>query len=203
MSKEEALFLVIDQLNPILSKYLEENFNSTDPITKALCTIGSLQIDLFYSLPSLTKKNNDKGILPACVLMRSIIENQGNIRHISSKKSRAEAYINYVEEIKADIAHYVAHKTIREHHVKWTTSYIEQRVVLLTLGTLNSYNFMSNFVHGNNMHFMRPHMELARELIIIQSTPIYADLIHQIIKTIPVESNDKDLLVKGIKQLAA
>lgn len=184
-----------------IGELMDTPIEPTNLIAKALFTITSLQIDLINSIIYLTNHNNHNSIVSICVLARTIIENQGSIRHIGNNKKRAELYLKDAESFIDQIAH-SAKRDLSYTRPLWTSSKIEQRIGTLSEGSISYYNFLSNFTHGNNISSIKKNTKELLDVTEAGLIPIMGDLIHQIMRATSASGVTEEKGSKLIKELS-
>ncbi|TXG76675.1 hypothetical protein E6P97_03135 [Patescibacteria group bacterium] len=131
-----------------LEEDLKHNYENGTVQQMALARLAGLQGDLFSSFMILLWQGP---LIGRSVVLRSLIENQGNILHVKGDDRRSEQYIKYADKITTRVKDRVAGKATSKTNYKWTNSTVEQRVALFPDDNVsNVYDTLSDYVHGNN-----------------------------------------------------
>lgn len=132
-----------------LEEDLKHNYENGDIQQKALARIAGLQGDLFSSYLILLWRGP---LVGRTVILRSLLENEGNLLHIKGNDHRSQAYIEYTDNLQSRVKDRASKMKINNADYKWTTSKVEHRVKLFPDdNVLSVYDWLSDFVHGNNL----------------------------------------------------
>lgn len=127
---------------------IKHNYESGTTQQRALARIAGLQGDLFSSFMVLLWQGP---LIGRSIILRSTIENQGNILHIKGSDERSSKYITYSDKISLRTKNRVNSEAPNRDHYKWTDSTVEQRVSLFPDENVrNVYDTLSDYAHGNN-----------------------------------------------------
>ncbi len=124
-----------------------------DSMSRAKALIFSQTLDLVAGYGSLLMYEPSP-LMSRAIILRAIIESHANWNHISEKESRAVAFLNNSRTIARRIGDYIDsadNKKPLSEPKSWTTCSSKDRVVKLGEGTDHVYDYLSNFVHGNNI----------------------------------------------------
>lgn len=143
----EAAYILLEALSK-LEEDIKVNYENGDISRRALANIASLQGDLISSYLLLL----DQGaVIGRSVILRSILENQGNILHLKGNIKRSKNYLAFVEKMHIQLKNRVDGIKNCGDDMKWTDSFSVQRVGLIDSSAVRLYDTLSDFVHGNNV----------------------------------------------------
>lgn len=197
ISVEEDIRFINSHL-PILQKYAKNHQDSDDANVSALCVLIGFQVDLFKAVLKLDEQLGDEAVISMAIITRSILENAGTVRHVAANPKRSQAYLDYVKEVRLDITSYVEERKTRGRRKPWSSSTIEQRVRLLSPGSVTAYDFMSNFVYGNNVHFVTAVPAEVRYMTQVILLPNFADLMLNASRVLPLTDSQNDAIQAAI-----
>lgn len=127
---------------------LKRNYETGTVQQRALANIAGLQGDLFSSYLILLWQGP---LIGRSVILRSILENQGNILHIKGNDERSKDYLDFVEKMHKQLKDRIEGKKTGKKDLKWSESRSSQRVSKIDDTAVRLYDTLSDFVHGNNV----------------------------------------------------
>jgi hypothetical protein len=127
---------------------LKRNYETGTVQQRALANIAGLQGDLFSSYLILLWQGT---LIGRSVILRSILENQGNILHVKGNDVRSKDYLDFAEKMHKQLKDRIEGNKTEEKDLKWSQSKSSQRVSKIDDTALRLYDTLSDFVHGNNV----------------------------------------------------
>lgn len=127
---------------------LKHNYEKGTTQQRALANIAGPQGDLFSSYLILLWQGP---LVGRSVVLRSILENQGNIVHTKGSDVRSESYLKYADKMRQQAKNRVASIKTSDEDLKWSRSDISTRVSKVDESSKRLYDTLSDFVHGNNV----------------------------------------------------
>lgn len=180
---------------------LKHNYENGNMQQKALARIAGLQGDLFSSYLILLWRGP---LIGRTVILRSLLENEGNLLHIKGDDIRSQAYIEYTDKIQSRVKDRASKKKINNADYKWTTSKVEHRVKLFPdANVLNVYDWLSDFVHGNNLQdFMntQPLTDAYIKAIDSYFVAVFIDFMRKLGIGLDMADEKRNLVFKAIKE---
>lgn len=131
-----------------LEQNLKQNYETGTIQQRALANIAGLQGDLFSSYMILLWHGT---LIGRSVILRSLLENQGNILHIKGNDNRSKDYLDYVTKMHKQLKNRVEGKKTDNEDLRWSESKSSQRVSKIDDTAIRLYDTLSDFVHGNNI----------------------------------------------------
>ena len=131
-----------------LEKDLKRNYETGTIQQRALANIAGLQGDLFSSYLILLWQGT---LVGRSVVLRSALENQGNIIHIKGSEKRSKDYLDYAMKMHKQLKNRVEGKKTEDKDLKWSESKSSQRIGKIDDTASRLYDTLSDFVHGNNV----------------------------------------------------
>jgi hypothetical protein len=129
---------------------IKYNYEKGTTQQRALANIAGLQGDLFSSYLILLHHGP---IIGRSVILRSILENQGNILHLKGNDKRSGSYLAFAKKIRQQVKERVEGKKASEGDTTWSSSKSSQRVSKIDDNAGRLYATLSDFVHGNNVQY--------------------------------------------------
>jgi hypothetical protein len=187
-----------------LEEDLKHNYENGSVQQKALSRIAGLQGDLFSSYLILLWQGP---LIGRSIILRSLLENEGNLLHVKNDEKRSQAYIDYTDKLKTRVRNRVNNKVSNKADYGWDTeSNVEQRVKLFPdKNVLNVYDWLSDFVHGNNLQDFMDTKELTDTYIkVIDSyfVAVFIDFMSELGISLNMSDEKRDLVFKSIKEAA-
>ena len=180
---------------------LKHNYENGNMQQKALARIAGLQGDLFSSYLILLWQGP---LIGRTVILRSLLENEGNLLHIKGDNIRSQAYIEYTDKIQSRVKDRASKKKINNADYKWTTSKVEHRVKLFPDdNVLNVYDWLSDFVHGNNLQdFLntQPLTDAYIKAIDSYFVAVFIDFMRELGIGLDMADEKRNLVFKAIKE---
>lgn len=127
---------------------LKRNYETGTTQQRALANIAGLQGDLFSSYLILLWQGT---LIGRSVILRSILENQGNILHLKGNDKRSKDYLDFVEKMHKQLKDRIEGNKTDDKDLKWSESKSSQRVGKIDETATRLYDALSDFVHGNNI----------------------------------------------------
>lgn len=184
-----------------LEEDLKHNYEKGNIQQKALARIAGLQGDLFSSYLILLWQGP---LVGRTVILRSLLENEGNLLHVKGSDRRSQAYIEYTDKIQSRIKDRASKKKINNAEYKWTTSKVEHRIKLFPDdNVLSVYDWLSDFVHGNNLQdFMntQPLTDAYIKAIDSYFVAVFIDFMREIGIGLDITDEKRNLVFKAIKE---
>lgn len=184
-----------------LEEDLKHNYENGNIQQKALARIAGLQCDLFSSYLILLWQGP---LVGRTVILRSLLENEGNLLHVKSSDRRSQAYIEYTDKIQSRVKDRASKKKTNNADYKWTTSLVEHRIKLFPdKNVLSVYNWLSDFVHGNNLQdFMntQPLTDAYIKAIDSYFVAIFIDFMSELSIGLDMTDEKRILVFKAIKE---
>lgn len=131
-----------------LEEDLKHNYETGTIQQRALANIAGLQGDLFSSYLILLWQGT---LIGRSVVLRSILENQGNILHIKGSDRRSKDYLDFVVKMQKQLKNRVEGIKTEEKDLRWSESKASQRISKIDDTASRFYDTLSDFVHGNNV----------------------------------------------------
>lgn len=131
-----------------LEEDLKRNYETGTVQQRALANIAGLQGDLFSSYLILLWQGT---LIGRSVILRSILENQGNILHIKGSGERSKDYLDFAEKMHKQLKNRIEGKKSEDKDLIWSESKSSQRVSKIDDTAIRLYDTLSDFVHGNNV----------------------------------------------------
>ena len=145
-----------------LEEDIKFNYEKGTVQQRALANIAGLQGDLFSSYLILLWQGP---LIGRSVVLRSILENQGNILHIKGSDTRSESYLGFVNKMRQQVEDRVEGRKTPEADQKWSSSKSSQRVGKIDPTAERLYAALSDFVHGNNVQYFMDTKEITDSYI--------------------------------------
>lgn len=127
---------------------LKRNYETGTAQQRALANIAGLQGDLFSSYLILLWQGT---LIGRSVILRSILENQGNILHLKGNDKRSKDYLDFVIKMQKQLKDRIEGKKTEDKDLKWSESKSSQRISKIDDTAVRLYDTLSDFVHGNNV----------------------------------------------------
>lgn len=127
---------------------LKRNYETGTAQQRALANIAGLQGDLFSSYLILLWQGT---LIGRSVILRSILENQGNILHLKGSDKRSKDYLDYVIKMHKQLKNRIEGKKTEDQDLRWSESKSSQRISKIDDTAVRLYDTLSDFVHGNNI----------------------------------------------------
>lgn len=127
---------------------LKRNYEKGTAQQRALANIAGLQGDLLSSYLILVRQGN---LIGRSVILRSILENQGNILHLKGNDKRSNDYLDFVIKMHKQLKDRIEGTKTEEKDLRWSESKSSQRISKVDDTAVRLYDTLSDFVHGNNI----------------------------------------------------
>ena len=180
---------------------LKHNYEKGNIQQKALARIAGLQGDLFSSYLILLWQGP---LVGRTVILRSLLENEGNLLHIKGNNVRSQAYIEYADKIQARVKDRASKKKINNTDYMWTTSKVEHRIKLFPdKNVLSVYDWLSDFVHGNNLQdFMntQPLTDAYIKAIDSYFVAVFIDFMSELGIGLDIADERRNLIFRAVKE---
>jgi hypothetical protein len=85
------------------------------------------------------------------VILRSILENQGNILHIKGNDKRSKDYLDFVVKMHKQLKNRIEGKKTENKDQRWSRISSTKRISKIDDTAARLYGTLSDFVHGNNV----------------------------------------------------
>lgn len=184
-----------------LEEDLQHNYEDGSIQQKALARIAGLQGDLFSSYLILLWQGP---LVGRSVILRSLLENEGNLLHIKGSDCRSRAYIEYIDKLESRLKDRSAKKQTNNTDYRWTTSSVEQRIKLFPdKNVLNVYDWLSDFVHGNNLQdFINTKLLTDAYIKAIDSyfVAVFIDFMSELGIGLSMVDKNRELVFRAIKE---
>lgn len=184
-----------------LEQDLKYNYESGNIQQKALARIAGLQGDLFSSYLTLLWQGP---LIGRSVILRSLLENEGNLLHVKNDNKRSQAYMDYADKLRSRIRNPIDPKTPNKTNYGWTSSTVEQRVKLFPdENATGIYDWLSDSVHGNNLQDFMDTKELTDAYInAIDSyfVAVFIDLMRELGIGLDMTDEKRSLVFEAIKE---
>lgn len=184
-----------------LEEDLKHNYEKGNIQQQALARIAGLQGDLFSSYLILLWQGP---LVGRTVILRSLLENEGNLLHVKGNDVRSQAYIEYADKIQARVKDRASKKKINNTDYMWTTSKVEHRIKLFPdKNVLSVYDWLSDFVHGNNLQdFMntQPLTDSYIKAIDSYFVAVFIDFMSELGIGLDIADERRNLIFKAVKE---
>lgn len=127
---------------------IKSNYETGNTQQRALANIAGLQGDLFSSYLILLWQGT---LIGRSIILRSILENQGNILHIKGDDKRSKEYLEFTKKMHKQLRDRIEGRKTEDKDLKWSKSKSSQRISKIDDTALKLYDTLSDFVHGNNV----------------------------------------------------
>lgn len=197
----QAGYILLTALSE-LEEELKHNYENGSTKQKALARIAGLQGDLFSSYLILLWQGP---LVGRSVILRSLLENEGNLLHVKNSDSRSKAYIEYTEKLQSRVKNRANRKRTSRTEYKWSTSSVEDRIKLFPdKNVLNVYDWLSDFVHGNNLQDFMNTKPLTDSYIKATDSyfvAVFIDFMCELGIGLDMEDNKRELVFKAVKKV--
>jgi len=184
-----------------LEEDLKHNYENGNIQQKALARIAGLQGDLFSSYLILLWQGP---LVGRSIILRSLLENEGNLLHVKANDRRSQAYIEYTDKIQNRVKDRANKKKISNANYMWTTSKVEHRVKLFPDdNVLSVYDWLSDFVHGNNLQdFINTPLLTDAYIRAVDSyfVAVFIDFMRELGIRLDMSDEKRNLVFKAIKK---
>lgn len=184
-----------------LEEDLKNNYENGTIQQKALARIAGLQGDLFSSYLILLWQGP---LVGRTVILRSLLENEGNLLHVKGSDRRSQAYIEYTNKIQSRVKDRASKKKINNADYRWTTSKVEHRIKLFPDdNVLSVYDWLSDFVHGNNLQDFintQPLTDAYIKAIDSYFVAVFIDFMREIGMGLDMADEKRKLVFEAIKE---
>lgn len=184
-----------------LEEDLKHNYEKGNIQQKALARIAGLQGDLFSSYLILLWQGP---LVGRTIILRSLLENEGNLLHVKGNDVRSQAYIEYADKIQARVKDRASNKKINNTDYRWTTSNVEHRVKLFPdENVLSVYDWLSDFVHGNNLQDFLNTQPLTDAYIKATDSyfvAVFIDFMSELGIGLDIADEKRNLIFKAVKE---
>lgn len=184
---------------------MEETARGHSVSNRARGILLAQALDFIAGYLILLRSGESAPLFSKAILARALIEVSANVHHIGVNEKRARNFVEFAGKIGNRVSDYIAITNGEKQKLsgpdKWTESSPTDRVRAIDERTLAIYDYLSNFVHSNNVtdHVLdREHFDSLHAAIDESAVSSFVMIVCEVVPHSEISNKEKETILKTV-----